>query len=105
VQVLLAPVSAKHVEGVSALAKELSDAGIRVEIDSADETISNKVRKGAERKIPYIVVAGDKELGGDDWVIRVRGQKDQIKMAKNEFVQKVCEEIKTRKGRQMVGVG
>ncbi|MEK7680533.1 MAG: threonine--tRNA ligase [Patescibacteria group bacterium] len=97
VQVLLAPVSAKHVEGAQALTKELLEAGIRVEIDSADETVGNKVRKGVERKIPYIVVVGDKELGGEDWMIRVRGQKDQIKMEKSGFLGKVMEEIKSRK--------
>ena len=97
VQVLLAPVSVKHVEGAKTLLKELSDAGIRVDVDDANETVSNKVRKGAERKIPYIVVVGDKELSGGDWMIRVRGEKDQMKVAKDEFVKKVLSEIKERK--------
>lgn len=96
VQVLLAPVSEKHVEGAKTLSKELSNVGIRVEVDDANETIGNKVRKGAERKIPYIVVIGDKELGGENWMIRVRGQKDQIKLAKADFVEKVKIEISER---------
>ncbi|OGH92940.1 MAG: threonine--tRNA ligase [Candidatus Magasanikbacteria bacterium RIFOXYD2_FULL_39_9] len=97
VQVHLAPVSSKHVDGARLLLKELSDAGIRVGIDEADETMGNKVRKAVGQKIPYIVVVGDKELGGEPWMIRVRGEKDQIKMTKEEFVQKVLEEIKERK--------
>jgi threonyl-tRNA synthetase len=97
VQVLLAPVSVKHVEGAIKLKSELMEKGIRVEIDDADETVGNKVRKGAEKKIPYIVVVGDKELSGEPWMIRVRGQKDQIKMSKDEFVEKVVSEIKEKK--------
>ena len=97
VQVLLAPVSEKHVDGAKKLAKELFEVGIRVEIDDANETIGNKVRKAVERKIPYIVVVGDKELGGEDWMIRVRGQKEQVKMSKDEFVKKVADEISKRK--------
>ncbi len=97
VQVLLAPVSSKHVDGARVLLKELSDAGIRMGIDEADETIGNKVRKAVGQKIPYIVVVGDKELGGEPWMIRVRGEKDQIKMTKGEFVNKVVEEIKEKK--------
>lgn len=97
VQVLLAPVSSKHVDGARVLLKELSDVGIRMGIDEADETIGNKVRKAAGQKIPYIVVVGDKELGGEPWMIRVRGEKDQVKMTKEEFVQKVVAEIKERK--------
>lgn len=96
VQVQLAPVSAKHVEGAHVLAKELKAAGIRVGMDDADETIGNKVRKAAGQKIPYIVVVGDKELGGEPWMIRVRGQKDQISMTKEEFIEKVKAEIAQR---------
>ena len=40
----------------------------------ADETVGNKVRKAAGQKIPYIVIVGDKELSGEDWMIRVRGE-------------------------------
>ena len=74
VQVLLAPVATKHQEGARALAKELRDKGIRVEVDDADETVGNKVRKAAGQKIPYIVIVGDKELSGEDWMIRVRAK-------------------------------
>jgi threonyl-tRNA synthetase len=93
VQVLLAPVSAKHTEGAKKLAEELKVVKIRVEVDDADETVGNKIRKGTGRKIPYIVVVGDKELAGEPWMIRVRGQKDQIKMGKEEFIAKVKKEI------------
>lgn len=97
VQVYLLPVSSKHIDGTRALMQELLDIGIRVEIDEADETIGNKVRKTAGQKIPYIVVVGDKELGGEPWMIRVRGEKDQIQMSKQEFIEKVLGEIKSKK--------
>jgi len=97
VQVLLAPVSVKHVEGAQKLKDELTEKGIRAEMDNADETVGNKVRKAAARKIPYIVVVGDKELSGEPWMIRVRGEKDQIKMGKDEFTDKVMDEIKEKK--------
>ncbi len=96
VQVLLAPVSSKHVDGARVLLKELEEAGIRVATDEADETIGNKVRKAAGQKIPYIVVVGDKELGGEPWMIRVRGQKDQVQMTKQEFIERVKKEIKEK---------
>jgi threonyl-tRNA synthetase len=97
VQVLLAPVSSKHLEGTKSLATELSAQGIRVEIDGADETVGNKVRKAVGQKLPYIIVVGDKELAGEPWMIRVRGQEEQLKMSKEEFLQRVKTEIKERK--------
>lgn len=97
VQVLMAPVSDSHVAGANSLAKEFSKLNIRVEVDGANETIGKKVRNAAKRKIPYIVVVGDKELGGEEWTIRVRGQEEQVKIGKEEFVKKVEEEIRERK--------
>lgn len=97
VQALLAPVSSKHVAGARGLAAELRAVGIRAEIDDADETVGNKVRKAAGQKIPYIVVVGDKELSGEDWTIRLRGEKDQVKMSKEEFVEKILVEIREKR--------
>lgn len=97
VQILLAPVATKHQEGAQALAKELRDNGIRVEVDDADETVGNKVRKAAGQKIPYIVIVGDKELSGEQWTIRVRGEEKQEKLSKEEFVEKVIGEIRDRR--------
>lgn len=97
VQVALIPVSEKHSDGAKQLEQELFDLGIRVDIDNASETMGNRVRKAVGKQIPYIVVVGDKELSGEDWMIRVRGEKDQIKMSKADFVAKVLAEIKERK--------
>lgn len=97
VQVHLIPVSEKHVEGAKKIKQELFDAGIRVGFDSADETVGNKIRKASKQKIPYIVVVGDKELEGEDWMIRVRGQEEQEGMSKDKFVERVLEDIKERK--------
>lgn len=97
VQIQIVPVSIKHVEGAGRLARELLvEHRLRVEIDEADETVGNKVRKSVERKIPYIIVVGDKELAGKPWSVRVRGQKDHVRMSKEEFVEKIKKEIKER---------
>lgn len=96
IQVQLAPVSSKHVEGARKIFIELEAGGIRVATDEADETLGNKVRKAAGQKIPYIVVIGDKELAGEEWMIRVRGEKDQIKMSKEDFINKIKNEIAER---------
>ncbi|MFH1286382.1 MAG: threonine--tRNA ligase [Candidatus Magasanikbacteria bacterium] len=96
VQVHLVPVSEKHVEGAREIMKDLKAAGIRVEIDEADETVGNKIRKASKGKAPYVVVVGDKELSGDEWMIRVRGEKDQVQMSREVFVEKVKKEILER---------
>jgi len=96
VQIVLVPVTDVHLEGAKQIEQELFDLGVRVETDSANETLGNRVRKAIGKQVPYIIVVGDKELAGEDWMIRVRGQKDQIKMSKADFVGKIQQEIKER---------
>lgn len=95
-QVALVPVSEKHIAGAETLARELQKEGIRVSIDKADETVGKKIRKASQSKVPYMLVIGDKELEGGDFMVRVRGQEEQVSISKSEFVEKVKREIKDR---------
>jgi threonyl-tRNA synthetase len=97
VQVQLLPVSTeKHLAGAKEMAAEFEAAGIRVVVDDADETVGKKIRNAAKMKIPYILVVGDKELGGEDLMIRVRGQEEQESMSKAAFVERLQKEIEER---------
>lgn len=96
VQVQFVPVSEKHIDGARQLINEFSGLNIRVNIDEADETVGNKVRKAVGQKIPYIIVVGDKELAGEDMMIRIRGIEEQVKLSKDEFVEKLREKIVNR---------
>ena len=97
VQIILAPVSSKHVSGAETLAEELSALQIRCEVDKADETVGKKIRNATQKKVPYVVVVGDKELAGELWMVRARGEEEQLKISKAEFVEKLLKEIKEKK--------
>lgn len=97
VQVLLASVSDTHNEGAKKIALEMESHGIRVIVDDSSETMGKKVRNAAGQKIPYVIVVGDREVAGEEWTVRVRGQEEQIKMSKDAFVNKVIEEIREKK--------
>jgi threonyl-tRNA synthetase len=93
VQIQLILVSQKFAEGGKKILSELEEQNLRVELDESDETVGNKVRKAAAQKAPYIVVVGEKELAGGEWMIRVRGQEEQLRMTKENFIQKIQQEI------------
>jgi threonyl-tRNA synthetase len=97
VQVRFIPVSENHAEGAAKLNAELFDLGLRSDVDANNETLGNRVRKAVAEKIPYIVVVGDKELAGEDWMIRVRGQEKQEKMSQADFIARLADEVKNRK--------
>ncbi len=97
VQIKLVSVSDKHNEEVKKIAQEIFNKyNLRVDVDLNDETVGNKVRKAVKEKIPYIIVVGDREIQADDWTIRIRNQKEQIKLNKNEFLEKVVDKYKNR---------
>jgi len=99
----LSPVQAKilsvgeaHVDFCQKLADEFRQAGIRAEVDSADETLGNKIRKAAGEKIPYVLVVGDKEAQSDMLAVRDRGSKSARAISKPDFIAEVLAKIKNR---------
>lgn len=96
VQIALLPVGETHKEYCQQLAQEFRNQGFIVEVDEANETIGNKIRKAAGQKIPYQLVIGDKEMGLDKLSIRVRGQVELINLTKEEFIAKLKKEIAER---------
>lgn len=96
VQIKLVAVSEKHVEFCEKLANEFRDEDIRVEVDSSDETVGNKIRKAVGDKVPYMLVIGDKEAGSDKLNIRDRGSDQVREIDKQEFISEIKNKIKNR---------
>lgn len=94
VQIALLPVSEKHNDYCLKLANELKD--FRVEIDQSAETVGNKIRKVMVKKIPYVLVIGDKEMNSENLMVRYRGEKEARTIAKKIFIENILEKIKTR---------
>jgi len=97
VQIKIISVGESHIEHCQKLADELSQENIRVELDSSDETVGNKIRKSAKEKIPYTLVIGDKELKSKDLAVRVRGQENLLNISKDKFITQLKEDIANRK--------
>ena len=92
-QVKIISVGSAHIEYCHELQKELSILGIRSKVDDVNETVGNKIRKAEKEKVPYMLVIGDKEMNGGELTVRIRGEKDQKKMQKQDFIERVSKEI------------
>ncbi|MBI5733732.1 MAG: threonine--tRNA ligase [Candidatus Kerfeldbacteria bacterium] len=97
VQVKILPVGEAHHKFCRELAKEFKTAGLRSEVDEANETIGNKIRKAVAEKVPYIIVAGEKEIASGLLAVRARGQKDIKQVKRQEFIDNLLTEIKERR--------
>jgi len=96
-QVKLISVGEAHIDYCQKLATEFRAEGIRADIDDANETVGNKIRKAAGEKIPYMLVIGDKEMDGEKLNIKIRGKEEVMAMDKAEFIVRILEEIKNRR--------
>ena len=97
VQVKILPVGSAHHDYCYKLAQELKDHKIRCEVDDANETIGNKIRKSEHEKIPYTLVVGDKEIKSGDLAVRVRGKKELENIKSDKFIARLLKEISERK--------
>jgi threonyl-tRNA synthetase len=96
IQVKLLSVGERHRDFCAELAGEFSNLGIRVEVDSSDETVGNKTRKAANEKIPYILVVGDKEMELPNLVVRDRGSRETREISKVDFIKELQDKINNR---------
>jgi threonyl-tRNA synthetase len=89
VQVGLVPISEKHIEYAKKIQRQLQNAGLRVEMDDRNEKMNAKIRDLTLKKIPYVLVMGDKESAADAVSVRTRGKGDEGSMPLDAFLAKV----------------
>ncbi|HEY6424201.1 MAG TPA: threonine--tRNA ligase [Pseudonocardiaceae bacterium] len=62
VQVVAIPITDEHVEHLQQVAKALRARGIRVEVDASDERMQKKIRTHTTQKVPFLLLAGGKDV-------------------------------------------
>ncbi|TSC82125.1 MAG: threonyl-tRNA synthetase [Parcubacteria group bacterium Gr01-1014_20] len=96
VQAVVLPVSEKFTGYGKKVFDELKNAGIRVEISDANETLGKRIREAEVRKIPYVIVVGEREESGDFVNVRRRGSKDNTEVKVSELISRIKKEIEER---------
>jgi threonyl-tRNA synthetase len=93
VQVVVASITDNHATYVADVAKTLQKQGVRVVTDLRNEKITYKIREHSLQKVPYILVAGDKEKASGSVAVRARGNQDLGVMSVEDFAQKTLGDI------------
>jgi len=97
VQILIIPIKDEHVSFSAKLKEDLQNRGLRVIIDPRHESLNKRIREGTLRKIPYLLIIGDKECRDGNVAVRKFGLGDQGRIAKEAFVRQIQEEIMAKK--------
>jgi threonyl-tRNA synthetase len=86
VQAGIVPISERHLAYAKKIQATLQNAGLRVEVDHRNEKMGAKIRDFTLQKLPYILVAGDKEAETGAISLRIRGQGDKGAMPLEDFI-------------------
>ena len=96
VQVKLLPIADRHLDYMYEVKKALEAKGIRCEVDDRNEKIGYKIREAQVKKIPYMVIAGDKDIENGTVAIRSRKDGDVGAMTPAEFVDLIVEKVNSK---------
>ncbi|EOR25463.1 threonyl-tRNA ligase [Niallia nealsonii AAU1] len=95
VQVQVIPVSPSvHFDYAKEVQENLQRHGFRVELDERDEKIGYKIREAQMKKIPYMLVVGDKEVEDKAVNVRKYGEQKSETVSYVDFLEKLTQEVK-----------
>lgn len=95
-QVTVLNITDAQAEYAQTVAQTLQNKGFRASVDLANDKITYKIRSHATRKLPYILVVGDKEKESGTVAVRARGNKDLGVMPLENFIQLLQSEISSK---------
>jgi threonyl-tRNA synthetase len=96
VQAIVLPIADRHQQYGRAVRSRLIDAGLRAELDDRSESVGRKIRDAELRKIPYMLVVGDRETERDEVSVREHRGGDAGAMPVQAFAQRLAEESRSR---------
>ncbi|CAH9058043.1 Threonine--tRNA ligase [Pseudoalteromonas sp. CIP111854] len=95
-QVVIMNITDKQANYVHEIVQKLNKLGIRACADLRNEKIGFKIREHTLKRIPYLLVVGDKEVEQQEVAVRTRKGEDLGKFSVEDFIAKISEEIKHR---------
>ena len=92
-QVSILPISEKYNDYARKVAAQLDIAGVRALIDDRNEKIGRKIRDNELKRVPYMVVVGEKEAADGTVAMRKQGGGEQATMSVADFAKRINDEV------------
>ncbi len=102
VQAVVVPIADRHRDYAESAAARLRAAGLRVEVDARQEKMGYKIRSAQLRKVPYMLVTGDREAAGGAVAVRHRRDGDLGASPVDDFIAAALDEVRRRGARDRV---
>jgi threonyl-tRNA synthetase len=92
-QVVVLPISEKFNDYAYEVAKTLNNVDVRVQVDDRNEKIGRKIRDNELKRIPYMLIVGEKEAENGEVAVRRQGEGDKGTMSVADFAKLVTDEV------------
>jgi threonyl-tRNA synthetase len=96
VQVQAIPIAERHNDYLAEVARKMRAAGLRVEIDDSDDRMQKKIRNAQLQKVPFMVIAGDRDMEEGAVSFRYRNGDQDNGVPVDEAVQRVVDAVAKR---------
>ena len=96
-QVRVMPITDKFNDYAKSVVDKMAALNIRVHLDDRNEKIGYKIREAQVRKVPYMLIIGEKEVNDGTVSVRSRGDGELGAMPVDAFIEKLQKEIKEKK--------
>lgn len=93
-QAVILPISEKYNDYAKKVVEFLNNNDIRASIDDRNETIGKKIRENELKRVPFLLIVGEKEMDANMVSVRVQGEGDKGQMSAADFASMVENEIK-----------
>ena len=96
VQAIALPIADRHNDYARSVSQRIHRAGRRAELDDRSESIARKIRDAELRKIPYMLVVGDREQESEEVAVREHREGDVGSSAVQAFIERLKREVENR---------
>ena len=96
VQVICIPITDDHISYLKEIADKLKQKGVRVEIDSSDERMQKKIRNAQTQKVPFMLIAGDQDVGAQAVSFRFRDATQENGVSVSDAIKRIVDAIDKR---------
>jgi threonyl-tRNA synthetase len=100
VQAIVLPIADRHNEAAEKVAARLREDGARVGVDERAESVGRKIRDAEVRKIPYMLIIGDREAEAGEIALRIHGKGDEGTLPVEDFAERLSRERRERTPRE-----
>jgi threonyl-tRNA synthetase len=96
IQAVVLPIADRHLDYAREVGERIAKSGLRSQVDGRGESVSRKIRDAELRKVPYLLVVGDREQQGGTVSVREHGRGDRGAMPLEELTALVLARVEAR---------